>query len=60
MYLRRNENESSEQLVNLLTKFERINLTLQFKLYEKCDQFIKMGYQMDKFYETIFTSQTWF
>lgn len=60
MYLRRNENESSEQLVNMLPKFERINLMLQLKLFEKCDQLMKMGYQMDKFYETIFTSQTWF
>ncbi|CAF0820254.1 unnamed protein product [Brachionus calyciflorus] len=57
MYLRRNENESSEKLINIAPRFERLNLQLQYGIYEKCGEFLKMGYILDEYYKTIYMSQ---
>ncbi|CAF1066507.1 unnamed protein product [Brachionus calyciflorus] len=57
MYLRRNENESSEKLINIAPRFERINLQIQMGIYEKCNELIKMGFNLEKYYQTIFMSQ---
>lgn len=56
MFLRRNETESSDQLLNIAPWFERLNIKLQMKLYDKCSELIKMGVYLDKFYKTIFYS----
>lgn len=42
MHSRRNETESSEQLINLSFRFEKLNLYIQKSLFEKCQEFEAM------------------
>ena len=53
MVLRRNEAESSEQLINLAFRFEKLNLFIQKGLLEKCTEAYERGYKFETFYEQI-------
>lgn len=59
MQLRRNEYESSTQLIKLSGDFEKINLFLQHGIFNKCMELKQRGLNFDKYYEILYFNR-WF
>ena len=54
MQLRRNEYESSTQLIKLSGTFEKINLCLQNGFFEKCKQYKSEGVDLENYSELLY------